>query len=106
MQKKFETSDLREGFLTSNDEIRSPVLQNYPGRCLDPQPVSRFSQQPEDREAAVSRLYHWEQRGQDAEQVEGFGGDFAAFDVLDRQADSLFRWLSAQYIMSAAWMNW
>lgn len=54
-------SDLRESFLTSNDEVRSPILKNYPGRGLNPQPVSCFGQQPEVGEATVSRLYHWEQ---------------------------------------------
>lgn len=49
---------LREGFLTSDDEVWSPFLENYPGRGLNPQPVSCFGQQPEEREATVSCRHH------------------------------------------------
>lgn len=52
---------LREGFLTSDDEVGSPCLEDDPGIGLNPQPLSCFGEQPEDREAAVSSLDHWEQ---------------------------------------------
>lgn len=53
--------DSRDSFLTSNDEVGSPVLKHHPGRGLNPQPLACFGQQPEVSEAAVSCLYHWKQ---------------------------------------------
>ena len=52
---------LREGFLTSDDEVWPPSFEDEPGGRLNPQPVSSFCEQPEEREAAVSGLYHWGQ---------------------------------------------
>ena len=49
---------LRQGFLASDDEVRSPSLEDDPGGGLNPQPVSRFGQKPEEGEAAVSGLDH------------------------------------------------
>jgi len=49
---------LREGFLSSDDEVGCPSLEDDPGVGLNPQPASRFGQQPEEREAAVSGLHH------------------------------------------------
>lgn len=49
---------LREAFLASDDEVRSSSLEDDPGGGLNPQPVSRFGQQPEEGEAAVSGLHH------------------------------------------------
>lgn len=49
---------LREGFLAGDDEVRPPSFEDDPGRGLDPQPVSGFSQQPEEGEAGVSGFHH------------------------------------------------
>lgn len=53
----------RQRPLSGDDVVRLAVLVNEPGVGLDPLPPVVLGEQPEDSEAALTRLYHWKDRG-------------------------------------------
>lgn len=53
----------RQRPLSGDDVVWLAVLVNEPGVGLDPLPPVVLGEQPKDGEAALTRLYHWKDRG-------------------------------------------
>ena len=64
----------RQGFLSNDDEVGSPCLEDDPGVGLNPHPHTCLSQQPKNGETSLSCFYHYreiEGRSEREGEIEG-----------------------------------
>lgn len=123
---------LREGPLSGDDALGPAAAEHQARVGLHPQPAPLLGEQPEHREPALARPHHCRKRdgarvrrrrpppGSEPSGAGPAGGGEepragcrglarlprGSVRPAGRLWNSLRTWFSAQYIMSAAWMNW